>query len=356
MDLTETSKDKPHFGKASKADPTTAMKERQPAQVAFDENTLESLNSIQHKDIHGNLITDPDKSNPTRPRLERPLDTIRSFEAAINGSYNKRLSARPVSQDNQAPFQSRRSSYYQGYNNTSAQARYPGDGGFHNSGTSRMGPLRPDSYSDNYSNRHSPAPFRNDRRAVPRNQSESTLYNSNHVQQQSYETATTASNSGNSYGTEPYAHSTDPSSENSSVDRIPQQVKPDLGEAYGFNGFGGAPEFQGPILEEHGQGTPTYGQPGYGQQVATQPGHGLNAYSSQAPNGRAAGHPGGYARQANDMPPPPPPHQQTAPAPRVPIKLSSSNMTPSTDSSVQQPVDNGEKRKSWLKRRFSKKS
>lgn len=31
---------------------------------------------------------DPDLSNPTRPRLERPLDTIRSFEAAIYGSYN----------------------------------------------------------------------------------------------------------------------------------------------------------------------------------------------------------------------------------------------------------------------------
>lgn len=34
------------------------------------------------------LLADPDLSNPTRPRLERPLDTIRSFEAAINGSYN----------------------------------------------------------------------------------------------------------------------------------------------------------------------------------------------------------------------------------------------------------------------------
>jgi hypothetical protein len=31
---------------------------------------------------------DPDLSNPTRPRLERPLDTIRSFEAAIYGAYS----------------------------------------------------------------------------------------------------------------------------------------------------------------------------------------------------------------------------------------------------------------------------
>jgi hypothetical protein len=37
---------------------------------------------------------DPDWSNPTRPRFERPLDTIRSFEAAIYGTYS---SQRPVS-------------------------------------------------------------------------------------------------------------------------------------------------------------------------------------------------------------------------------------------------------------------
>ena len=36
---------------------------------------------------------DPDHSNPTRPRLERPLDTIRSFEAAIDG-HNRRQSFR----------------------------------------------------------------------------------------------------------------------------------------------------------------------------------------------------------------------------------------------------------------------
>lgn len=32
-------------------------------------------------------LADPDRSNPTRPRFERPLDTIRSFEAAIRGTY-----------------------------------------------------------------------------------------------------------------------------------------------------------------------------------------------------------------------------------------------------------------------------
>lgn len=35
-------------------------------------------------------IADPDRSNPTRSRWERPLDTIRSFEAAIDGNYSRK--------------------------------------------------------------------------------------------------------------------------------------------------------------------------------------------------------------------------------------------------------------------------
>lgn len=35
------------------------------------------------------LVADPDRSNPTRSRWERPLDTIRSFEAAIDGNYKR---------------------------------------------------------------------------------------------------------------------------------------------------------------------------------------------------------------------------------------------------------------------------
>ena len=40
-------------------------------------------------DLSNMLIADPDRSNPTRPRFERPLDTIRSFEAAIDGKYGR---------------------------------------------------------------------------------------------------------------------------------------------------------------------------------------------------------------------------------------------------------------------------
>lgn len=37
---------------------------------------------------------EPDLSNPTRPRWERPLDTIRSFERAIDGGYKRRSISR----------------------------------------------------------------------------------------------------------------------------------------------------------------------------------------------------------------------------------------------------------------------
>lgn len=35
------------------------------------------------------FTADPDRSNPTRNRWERPLDTIRAFEAAIDGNYKR---------------------------------------------------------------------------------------------------------------------------------------------------------------------------------------------------------------------------------------------------------------------------
>jgi hypothetical protein len=49
---------------------------------------------------------EPDRSNPTRNRWERPLDTVRAFEAAIDGKYNRRAQAVAAA--------SRRSSYQQG--------------------------------------------------------------------------------------------------------------------------------------------------------------------------------------------------------------------------------------------------
>lgn len=73
--------------------------------------SLSPIRAIQHLDANGNpigqcfsglttriieksdlstFIADPDRSNPTRSRWERPLDTIRSFEAAIDGNYSRK--------------------------------------------------------------------------------------------------------------------------------------------------------------------------------------------------------------------------------------------------------------------------
>lgn len=41
------------------------------------------------------ILADPDRSNPTRNRWERPLDTIRAFEAAIDGNYSRKSGSRP---------------------------------------------------------------------------------------------------------------------------------------------------------------------------------------------------------------------------------------------------------------------
>ncbi|KAI9041883.1 DUF2406 domain-containing protein [Aspergillus affinis] len=68
---------------SSKADPNQALNEAQPmANVGASD--LFSLRSMQHRDAEGKIITEPDLTNPTRPRFERPLDTIKNFEAAID--------------------------------------------------------------------------------------------------------------------------------------------------------------------------------------------------------------------------------------------------------------------------------
>ncbi|KAL9605819.1 MAG: hypothetical protein Q9179_001005 [Wetmoreana sp. 5 TL-2023] len=151
-----------------------------------------------------------------------------------------------------------------------------------------------------------------------------------HVYHQSYDTV--ASASGNeSHNTDPWGNSTDPSSENSSIDRVPQAPKLDPAETYGFNGFGGAPQFQGPILEDRAMRSSDYGQ--------------MTGYSQpQQLNNGPANH------NRNAVPPTPPPHAPTEQnPPRVPIKLGSLP-------DKQKPSSNGnpEKRKSWLKRRFSR--
>ena len=131
VDAAETAKEKAAFHINTKADPTKAINEAQPCMCAeqyltkmkaFTEvrqrhgmlsrpprsNPFEILSiamqrgtssvrdtrTTREKSVANAVTADPDLSNPTRPRMERPLDTIRSFEAAIDGSYNRRASFR----------------------------------------------------------------------------------------------------------------------------------------------------------------------------------------------------------------------------------------------------------------------
>lgn len=220
------------------------------------------------------------------------------------------------------------------------QRRSPVEGGaFHGN---RMSSSRPESYAESYAT--PPSQYYNGRRFGPRNNSDPALYGNNvnqgvypeHGQQQSYDTVASASNG--SYATDPLGNSTDPSSENSSIDKVQTAPKPDMGEAYGFNGFGGAPKFPGPILEEHGQGAPAYGQPGYGQSRQAQP----QAASSNSHPYQGNG--------ASNMPLPTPPKDN---GPRVPIKLGGGSPSSARLSRTPPSAEN-EKRKSWLKKRFSR--
>jgi hypothetical protein len=145
--------------------------------------------------------------------------------------------------------------------------------------------------------------------------------------QQSRDTVNTNGSNG-SHSDGPYSN--DPSSENSSIERAvpvkyPQQ---DVGEQYGFNGFG-----RGPIIEEYSQEAPSNG-----------------AYFPSAPP------PHNGMPTQNGMPPPPPKHAN----PPAPIKLDSSGSPPTETTKPKVLSKNssdagpGDKRKSWFKRRFSK--
>lgn len=201
----------------------------------------------------------------------------------------------------------------------------------------RLSLARPDSFIDSYAANSGQYP--GSRRLSQRLHSDPTSPGQSnppgfpsHSYQQSLD-ASGSSSANESHGTDQWGNFTDPSSENSSIDKVQQAPKPDLAEIYGFSGFGGAPQFQGPILEERGQSGSTYGQLGYGRSQGT-PRSG-NPYS-------------GKEAAKEVLPPPPPPHAPSKEnSPRVPIKLGNSplsaNVSPGSD-----------KRKSWLKRRFSK--
>jgi len=266
------------------------MTELQPGvQAILEESTLTPLRGVQHKDADGNIITDPDLSNPTRPRLERPLDTIRSFEKAIDNGYKRRSSYNRSESYNESQYGgSRRNSGY-GVDAYNGNRTMNSNGGYY-------GGSRPDSYAAGPSARRYPASRMN---------SEPMMYGNGqrpypHAHQHSQDTMNTGVTHG-SDSTGPWANSTDPSSENSSIDKAPVA-----------NGY--------------------------------HPGHGANGFHDGIPED-------GAYQMYGGAPPVQPPYGA-----RRPIALGNSDggmPPPASLPSTKRPEP--EKRKSWLKRAFSKK-
>jgi len=229
----------------------------------------------------------------------------------------------------------RRSSYYGGTQVTMDERPRYGQNGYYGGRSQSYRPesaymdgkangmTRPDSYYNSADNTGPSNGYHPNRARYPRTASEPHFSNGQNVypvpgNQQSYETVTTASGSGSS--ADPVGYSTDPSSENSSVDRIAPPPK-DPAETYGFNGFGSTPQYLAPGSGINDQ---------YGTNGAQRQG---NGYQHQGP--------------------PPLPRKESAGPPRVPIKLGSSSgnvLSKDTRPAV------GEKRKSWFGKRFSKTS
>ncbi|PKS06361.1 hypothetical protein jhhlp_007109 [Lomentospora prolificans] len=282
--LFETTAEKESRRLHSKADPTLAMNEAEPAAVqATERSVLAPLRSVQHKDVYGNpieFVAEPDKSNPTRSRWERPLDTIRSFEAAIDGPYRRPPLNRPQSEADW----NRRGSYYGNGNRNYAASRapsmlsvggngnrYPQDNYYGSRPTSHFDP-RPsprnsyhepqqyggygpyggqEGYPPNHGGHGGPSGQYGGRHRAARMQSAPQLHNHNRRdpnsvyptqhRDRSYETVTTASGgSGGDQG----SYQTDPSSDNGSVDRVsPMKPPPVPAHDYGI-GFSGQSAYQ----------------------------------------------------------------------------------------------------------------
>lgn len=288
------------------------------------QSSLAPLRAITHKDPLGNPIADPDKSNPTRSRWERPLDTIRSFEAAIDGGYSRKSIYR--SETDSAAGWNRRSSF-----NPTPQPRFQRDSYYSQrpnsyrpdiGGPDGAGPSR-NSYFDQQGGYGGPygqgpqqgAYSQGPPRRMSRMQTEpqyptygreQNVYPMPH-KDRSYETVTSAAASGNS---DHAGYQTDPtSSDNSSIDRrspAKRQEQPRNDYGIGFN-----------------------------QSQSLQP----QSFTVGMPNGGSGG--------GHLLPAVPGAQQQASPA--VPRKD-----VPAVLRRQATNEQNGEKRKSWFARRFSK--
>jgi hypothetical protein len=229
-------------------------------------------------------------------------------------------------------YTSRRSSYYGGgpdQNRYSRQSYYghQGNRDSYEQGSGMGGPVGGPSQRMRYGNRMQSDPGWNSRQSQYMNNGNATpngVYPIHGLQQSRDTVNTNGSNGSHSDG--PY--SIDPSnSDNSSFERgvpVRRPVQPpqqDMGEQYGFQGFGGEP--------------------------------GLNSYGPGPSNGYGNGY--SQPPQMSNGPPPPPKHQHITPP--APIKLNNSGGSPPMEAgrpNVLAKNSGDDKRKSWFKKRFSK--
>jgi len=367
IDLHETSLEKEAKRLHTKADPTMAISEAEPAEVAASgTSSLAPLRNIQHKDVYGNPIAEPDRSNPTRSRWERPLDTIRSFEAAIDGQYTSRKSfLRSDSESVAFSSNNKRSSYYA---NNGPGGRFSHDSYYGGRPQSTMYSNRYDgsqpdlrqqreTYYDQsagYGNGYGPPPPHPGRRGYPRGSSEPPFapqhrgYNGNEYaipsNHRSYETVASATGSGSGSFGEPAGYQTDPtSSDNSSIERmqpssIPRRQPEPVTNDYGI-GFNQGSEYQS-------QGFSVGVRSPIANNGET---HGYNTAGTNSSNGNNNNSGGNYSYTSTNtngynQPPPAPPQKDRGAILRK----------PTASQYVQERPAQPEKRKSWFARRFSK--
>ncbi|KAF6808264.1 hypothetical protein CMUS01_13936 [Colletotrichum musicola] len=335
IELHETPEEKEAKRLHTKADPTVAMSEAEPLSIAavqaMTKSSLAPLRAIQHKDNLGNPIAEPDRSNPTRSRWERPLDTIRSFEAAIDGNYRDRRKSYIRSDTESVATWNRRSSYY-----ATSGPRHPHDSYYGSRPTSYrpesqfgMGPSR-QSYHDSYQNGGgyyggNDLPYR---QRVPRTQTDPQMSGYGRGEQniyplpnkdRSYETVTSAAGSGSSADQGGY-HTDPTSSDNSSIERVAPAPKPEPVNDYGI-GFSQNQSYQTPAFK----------------------------FETGTPNGQPNGQPSGQGYSSAKTGPPMPEKSNVL---RRPVAAPQPQQQQQPQARPEMPA----KRKSWFSRRFSKSS
>ena len=325
---------------------------------------------------------DPDRNNPSRPRMERPLDTIRGFAAAAEGTASRRSSSygsysnRPgkappvlpvrnlmnsVSQYNSEPAHSRPGSYYNcksdlrtlhqrlmpdtlpapGYGPRSYGRQTPGGGYYRQNSYGFQGHSHgsfDEAAEYDHRDQYRPAPPR----AGPgmRNMHPSNPYyghpseSAEHATHQpSYETMTS--------GSDENGKSTNPSSLNSSYDQLHMAQHPHARKV-DYYPHGHQNQYENET--SHAPVSPVSPQ---------NQGQG-NAYGGVSPQYDYTQQNGGFYPRQYANPALPPKDYQSNGA-RKPIRLDGPPGAPSSGTANVLRNGDGNKRQSWLSRKFSRK-